>query len=439
MTEFTRPRGTRDFLPEDLAHRRALEALLRATLERHGYREVRTPTFEHVELFLAKSGEAVLDEVYSFEDKGGRRLALRPELTAPVLRLYVSDLTHRPKPLKLYYVGNCFRYERPQAGRYREFWQVGMELLGPDTPESDAEVIAAAAACLRAAGLQGHEIRVSHLGILRALLDDAGVADEARGPLYRAVDKGDLEGLEGILETLALPDATAETLRTVAGTSTLLDTADVREASIVMELRELLAEVPGALEALDRLVEVLEALGLMGLPEVRLHLAVARGLDYYTGVVFEAHHPGLGAESQVCGGGAYALAELFGGETVGSAGFGLGVDRVLLALEAEGNLPGALQPPAVHVAPIGDAARGEALRLVTELRDAGVSADVDLLRRGPSKNLDHANALGIPRVILLGSREVEAGVVTLKDMASGEQEAVPRGEVVARLAAAVNP
>ena len=172
-----RPRGTRDFLPDDAWRRGTVKKAMQKVLERWGYQEIATPTFEHLELFTIKSGESVLDEIYSFKDKGGRDLALRPELTAPVMRMYVNELQNVAKPLRLYYYGSCFRYERPQRGRFREFWQFGAELIGGRKPDSEAEVIALADQMLKSVNIRG-DIHVGYLGLIRSILEK----DRARAP-----------------------------------------------------------------------------------------------------------------------------------------------------------------------------------------------------------------------------------------------------------------
>jgi len=181
-----RPRGTRDFLPAEAWRRSAARKAMQNVLERWGYQEIATPTFEHLELFTLKSGESVLEEIYSFKDKGGRDLALRPELTAPVMRMYVSELQNSPKPQRLYYFGSCFRYERPQKGRFREFWQLGAELIGGTKPDSEAEVIALADRILKSVNVKG-DIHVGYLGLVRSLLSKIGA--EHRLALMRMIDK----------------------------------------------------------------------------------------------------------------------------------------------------------------------------------------------------------------------------------------------------------
>jgi len=167
--ELQKPRGTRDFLFDDMKKRKLVENTMRRVFETYGYQEIKTPIFEDLSLFTLKSGEGIIEEIYNFQDKGGRDLALRPELTAPVARLYLNNLQKAPRPIKMYYFGSCFRYERPQAGRFRQFWQLGCELIGGKSPDSEAEIIAMAAQCLGELELEDYQIHLGNLGILRGI------------------------------------------------------------------------------------------------------------------------------------------------------------------------------------------------------------------------------------------------------------------------------
>ena len=435
--KFERPRGTRDFRPEDMAERRWLEGVFRETFRRWGYREIQTPTFESTDLFRAKSGPNVVDEIYTFRDKGDREVCLRPELTAPVMRFYVNDLAMEPKPLKLYYYGSCFRYEEPQEGRYREFWQFGLELLGPEGPAADAEVIAVAHAALRNAGLTRFILHVGHIGVLRALVDAAAPEDK-RAQVFRKIDKDDPE-LPAFLESLGTPDKLRAALLTIARHQRTLDLQD--EGAIgayFAEARAALAPAPlpdvtAALieKALQDLGETVLLLRAHGVPRLDVDLGVARGLDYYTGMVFELEAPDLGAQKQIGGGGAYTLAELFGGEHVGSCGFGLGFDRILLALKREGVVPPQPAVAEVYVAVLGEKARAPALDLARSLRETGLSIEADLMGRSLGKSMQHAAKLGAKLVVIVGEKDLANGTVTVRDMTSGAQENVPLADVVA--------
>lgn len=401
-----RPRGTRDFTPQEMETRRYLEALFRHEAELHGFHEIATPIFEHTELFTLKSGPNIIDEMYAFEDKGGRQIALRPELTAPAMRFFVNDLTNYPRPLKLFYFGQCFRYERPQSGRYREFYQFGAELIGAPNPESDAEVIGLAAALVRRSGLENYTIRIGHIGVLRGKLQASGATPEAVPAILQKLDKKIYDEARPLMRQAGMGEE---------------DIEEVVRTTQIVGAPDLLEQHPG--EASEYLEEVFAILSDYGFTNVQLDLGVVRGLDYYTGIVFEVDAPCLGAEKQICGGGSYSLTELFGGEKVFSTGFAVGFDRTLLALEKEGLTPEHKKLNA-YVVPTSDAMRHQAYSLVGRLRKEGISADVDLMRRSVGKNLKYADSIGARYVIIVGEKEAAEGAVTLRDLASGEQRLV---------------
>jgi len=247
--EVQRPRGTRDFLPEEMIKRRFIENRLRDVAVRWGYGEIKTPTFENIELFTLKSGEGILGEIYNFKDKGDREIALRPELTAPVIRMYVEELQRSAKPLKFYYFDNCFRYERPQKGRFREFFQFGVEIIGSARPESEAEVIAMAAEMLKSAGVKG-DLHVGNLGIVRTLLKDLEVEHQSK--IMRFVDKKDNKGLEDFLDRIHAPDEMRGKLLRLIGLSGM---------NAVHEARELLGDIE-SISQFEALLDLLDVYGL---------------------------------------------------------------------------------------------------------------------------------------------------------------------------------
>ena len=299
-----RPRGTRDFLPDEMEKRRHYEGILRDTAKTFGFREIATPIFEESELFILRSGPNVLKELYAFKDKGDREIALRPEMTAPAIRMFVNEMSNEPKPIKIFYFGQCFRYERPQSGRYREFFQFGAELIGNPNAESDAEIIAMAASMIKALGLNDYKIRIGHIGVLRKRIADAGVPKERTAEVLQKLDKKLYDEARPLLQEMDVPDADIDSIFKLTET--------VGDVSV-------LSQVEG--EAGDYLRQLVDLLDAMGVRDVEIDLGVVRGLDYYTGRVFEAEAPSLGAEKQICGGGSYTLSELFGGEKVFSTGF----------------------------------------------------------------------------------------------------------------------
>ena len=392
-----RPKGTRDFIPAQMGKRRWLQDVFRRQAELFGFREVATPAFEHVELFTLRSGQGIIEDMYDFWDKGGRHLALRPELTAPTMRLYIEELLGEPKPLKLSYLGNCFRYEQPQRGRYREFWQFGAEILGAKRVHGEIELLALADSCLRASGLKRFVLRIGHVGILKKILEDANIPPKDQAPLMPLIDKRDHAGLRAALERMGA------------------DASHVMDVLMSTGGREILSKVPGS-----GLEEVVDGLADCGVTEYLIEPGIARGLDYYTGMVFEADVPDLGAEKQVLGGGTYALAELLGAESIESTGFAIGFDRVLVALEAQG----AEFPPArldFYIIPMGPPERKAALRVLSEMRRSGLAADIDLAGRNLSKALKCASDAGASEAVLIGEEELRKGTLSVKDLATGEQ------------------
>ena len=402
-----RPRGTRDFGPADMAKRRKVEQAMRDACARFGFGEVVTPTFEHSELFTLRSGQGIIDEMYVFKDKGDREMALRPEITASVMRYYVNELSTAPKPLKLYYVGNCFRYENPQSGRYREFWQIGAELIGTKTPETDAEVIALAVNCIRAAGLENYVVRIGHIGILKSLVREE-IKDEAlAAEVLRMLDKEDFDAMGDMFDAKTLPRSLFEKITAIADIKGGIDELNNLEDS----------------EATRHLRETFNVLKLYGIEECQVDLGIVRGLDYYTGMVFEIDAPRLSAEKQILGGGSYTLSELFGGEPVFSTGFAIGIDRVVLASEAENPIQTGA-PLDAYIIPAKDDMRKYAFGIVARLRSQGLKADVDLMQRSMSKNLKYASSVGARFAVIVGREEMEKRSVTVRDMKTGEQSLV---------------
>ncbi|NLD56633.1 MAG: histidine--tRNA ligase [Methanomicrobiales archaeon] len=390
-----KPRGTRDFLPDEMEARRAVEWRLREVARRWGYREICTPEFEDLELFTMRSGEGIIEEMYVFEDKGGRKLALRPEITAAVIRMYINEAKVAPKPLRWCYFADCFRYERPQKGRYRQFWQFGVELIGADTAAADAETIQLAADMLDATGVV-YDLKVGHLSFMRNLVKDLEPAMQRKVRAH--LDKKDFDGLTGTLETLNRADL-------ASSLTALVETRDLSEAF------EIAGTIPER-ERVEQMTGLLDAAGV----NYTLNFGIARGLDYYTGMVFEAFAQNLGAENQILGGGAYRLAHLFGGDDVASCGFAMGFDRVMVSLGDST----AKKETVVAIACLPEG-RKRALLVARAFRDAGIRTETDLMERGLGAQLAHA-AKSADFAVVIGKRETETGEVTIKDLHSGEQK-----------------
>lgn len=406
MSTFKAPKGTYDLIPPQSATYLAVRDAISGPLKRSGYGYVETPGFENVELFARGVGEStdiVTKEMYAFETKGGDKLALRPEGTASVLRAALEANLHKAGnlPVKLWYSGSYYRYERPQKGRYRHFSQVGAEAIGAEDPALDAELIILANDAYRSLGLQNFRILLNSLG------------DKECRPVYRAA-------LQEFLYRLDLDEDTRR--RAEINPLRVLDDKrpDVQKQLVGAPLlRDHLCEACKAYH--EQVRELLTAAGVAYEDDPKL----VRGLDYYTRTTFEFVHDGLGSQSAVGGGGRYdGLSEMIGGPALPSVGWALGVDRTVLALEAEGvelELPAST---AVFAVPLGEEARRTLFATVTELRRAGIATDFAYGGKGLKNAMKSANRSGARLAVVAGERDLAEGVVQLKDLESGEQTPV---------------
>ena len=418
-----------------MKRRLALEHLLEDVAQRHGFSRVQTPVFESLELFTAKSGPGVINQLYAFQDKGERDLTLRPELTAPVMRMVAEEMRMDTKPLRLSYYGQCYRYEEFKTGRYREFFQYGVELIGASGPLAEAEVLALAVNMLHATGLEGWEIRIGHVGVLKDALTGLGLSSEVDAstgepPIasaMRLLDKGDDAGLAELFSTHGLDSSNAEPLRALASLDGGMETLG--------PARELLSSMDGvSLEALDELETTLTALAALAPapPTMAVDLTVARGLDYYTGMVFEVKVEELGGEGQVLGGGSYKLLHLFGLPDLDPCcGFGLGFDRVLLALEAQAAasgrdeaVPGEIDDrPHIAIAP-NKADHMPLLPLVASLREAGARVELLLSKKNYGRIIKWTEGIGASHLLVVKPEDVENGVARLINFKTGDRSDV---------------
>jgi histidyl-tRNA synthetase len=404
-SKYQAPRGTFDVLPEQSRARARLQRAAAEIFARAGYEMVATPVFEDTELFergVGASTDIVRKEMFTFEDKGERSLTLRPEGTAPVCRAYLEHGMHKlAQPVKLAYLGPFFRHERPQAGRYRQFHQLGVECIGTDSPLADAEAIMLLSDLLGELGVPGVELRLGSLGSFESR---QAYLEELKAHLHR--HEGDLskDVRERIdVNPLRAFDSDDEgTQGVMASAPTIVESLEDEDAQHFAEVRALL-----------------DAAGISYVVDTTL----VRGLDYYTRTIFSFVCDALGAQSEVGGGGRYdGLIEQLGGPATPAVGWAAGIERILLALDEEDEPAG--RDAFVAIADPGQ--RQRAMALVIELRHAGLSAEVDLAGRGLKGQLKHANRIGARRVLILEAD----GSAQLRDMGSGEQRAVDPGNLV---------
>ncbi|MHB8050582.1 MAG: histidine--tRNA ligase [Coriobacteriia bacterium] len=417
------PKGTADMLPDTARAWEHLQRVAQELFARYGYEPVYTPLFEHTEVFTRGIGEAtdiVSKEMYTFEDKGGRSITLRPEGTASVVRSSLEhNLTANGAQAKLYYAGPMFRYERPQKGRMRQFWQIGIEVLGAAEPTADAEVITVLWRYFEALGIP--------VANMRLLLNSMG--DEACRPAYR-------DTIAAFIGEHA--DGLCEECNRRAGTNPLR-AFDCKNPSC----RQVMADAPLLRDELcdecaSHYTAVKKHLDALGIPYVE-DSTLVRGLDYYTRTVFEVQvDAGLGSQNAIGGGGRYdRLMQEYGGPATPGLGFALGFERTLLALEAAGVEIPAPARAEVFVARVDDSVTAQVFALAQALRDAGIAAELDHQARSLKSQFKQADRLGARFVIVVGPDELAAGEVTLRNMTTKEEKRVALVSAAADVAAAL--
>lgn len=411
------PKGTKDMLPCDAYKWHFVENAARETASLFGFKEIRTPIFEHTELFLRGVGETtdiVTKEMYTFEDKGGRSITLRPEGTAGVARAFIENgLNQGIIPLKAYYLAPVFRYEKPQNGRLREHHQFGVEMFGSERPSADAEIISLAFNFLKKAGLRDLSLYINSIGCKQCRAE------------YNAALK------EYIGANLSSMCAQCRD-RFHRNPLRILDCKEERCKAITAKAPKITDYLCGDCRA--HFEEVKNLLDLLGIG-YSVNPNIVRGLDYYTRTVFEFVSDAIGSQGTVCGGGRYNhLIEEIGGKSTPAIGFGLGLERLLLVLENTDRLSAEEDSTALYIAPLGEKAVQAAIGLVSRLREAGVSAETDLMGRGIKAQMKYADRSKAQYVVVLGDDELSSGEADLKKMADGSVKRVALADLTAYFA-----
>jgi histidyl-tRNA synthetase len=388
-----------------------------------GFKEAFTPHVESLELLGAKSGDEIRQRMFIFEDLGGRKVALRPEFTASIARLATSSLKNEPKPLKLFSVGTVYRYDEPQRGRYREFWQSNFELIGSNKPDADTEIILLTNKFMQILNLQGYTIKIGHIGIIRGILSQDGVDEKTQNAVLQRMDKKEYD--------LALKLIESEKCRyTLQG---LINIKGKDWQDTLDQINVLVSNYEKAKIAAENLSEILTLVTSANAQiSLRVEPAFARGLEYYTGMIFEVYIPQL--EIALGGGGRYdRLIEAFGGEATPAVGCAHGIDRIALALQTQNIVLSRGAEQKVVVIPITDSIKLEALKIAQLLRNQGVSAEFELMGRKMGKALEDVDKRGLDYAVIVGEREFGEKMVVLKDLKKREQITVPIMELVEKI------
>lgn len=445
---FETPKGTRDFLPEEMRVRTAVFDRLRRAFRLFGFDELDTPAFEYLEVLTLKAGPGAEREIYSFTDKGDRRLGLRFDLTSSTGRFAASH-PELKRPIYRYQIGKVWRYDRPAAGRYREFYQADADILGSYSMDCEVDLLLLATTVLREFGLVKYSFVLNHRKILEAQLRKAGIPPEKKADALRALDKFDKIGHEAIVKEAEGYGIPREAFLAFIGQLGLSaePVGQVREGgtapdfdnrAYLAQVEATLAEDPEGLKAAGELRHIVERATELGFAErLRIDPTLARGLDYYTGPIFEAkafverHNTTL----SFAGGGRYDdLIALYGGQAQGAVGFSFGVERLIDLLKEQVAGSAGLTRP-VLVAPIG-ARAADAERVATTLRNAGIAARLSLGATQPGKHLQYAEACQIEWVLFVGEDEAKAGVFPLKHLPTRTEERLSLDQISAKLQAA---
>jgi histidyl-tRNA synthetase len=429
MSMFKTVRGMRDFLPKDAEKLRYVEQVARELAVLYGYEEILTPVVESYELLAAKSGEEIRQRMYVFTDLGGRKVALRPEFTASVARLVATKLRNAPKPLKLFSVGSLYRYDEPQYGRFREFWQANYELMGSEKPEADAEILAITDHLLKKLGLRNYYFKIGHVGILRGILSQEGILEEQQNQIMQMLDKKRWE------EALTTIKQLGASQRCLTALKKIFETRGKVAFDILKRTEKTVQNYKSAVASVENLRQILM---LTTASENRFETLIepgfARGLVYYTGMIFEAYVPEL--EIALSGGGRYdKLIELFGGEPTPAVGVAQGIDRIVLAMKKQKTQFKIRREKRVVVIPVNAEMKNKAFEISSMLREAMIPTEIEVIGRTVSKALSDADRRKVTYAVLVGPEELKEGKVVLRNLTTRKQKTIEIEELVNKLKA----
>jgi len=424
-------KGTRDFLPAQFILRKKVIEIIERTFERFGFEPMETPAMEYAETLEGKYGEEGDRLIYKFEDRGGRKVALRYDLTVPLAR--TMAMYQVEKPFRRYQIAPVWRADKPQKGRYREFWQCDADIVGSREVWADAEVIAVTYCALKNLGFDEFTIRINNRKLLNGMALYGGVTDKEMAGFFRIIDKAEKVGWDEVRKELTSKKISDKAIdKTIA-----LMVEDTRGDTALSRLKTTLAGIPSAQEGIAELEEIQRCLINLGVEQrnVLFDGSLARGLDYYTGPIFETiiEKPRIGS---ISGGGRFdSLIGMFSGREVPATGTSLGLERIITVMEELAMLPTTPTVSQVLVTMFDRGLFGESLKVASELRSAGISAEVYVNDDKLKKQLDYANKKKIPLVLIIGPDEKERGEVVVKDMEGKTQTTVPGKELVNKIKA----
>lgn len=428
MPTFSAPKGTHDILSDQYYARDFVARAILRVLEKYGFRQVMTPAFEEIEVLKAKAGEQIIEQIYDFRDKGNRHLGLRSDITASVGRLIAPQIGSLPKPVKISSYDRVWRYESPQSGRYREFFQINAEMFGASDSISDAELLACFCDCYDAVGLSDYKIHIGHRPFLENFIKSLNVSDERLLSVVRAVDKAPKLSKSEFEKEVTEAGLAQEHLTDLDFFTGLRGPLD----EIIVKAKSRYCEVESLKQNLDQLDELIQNLKLYGLDsKCILDLAIARGSDYYTGVIFECVY-NTKLVGSIGGGGRYDnLVEVYGGPRTPATGFSVGFERVMTLLNGLENFDSKSYIPQLdyYIIPVDETCLKAAVEVAQMLRKHNKTVEVDLLNRKVKAQFSQASKLGARRVVTIGPTELVQNQVIVKNMDTGEEKTIGVEEI----------
>jgi len=423
--KFQPPKGTRDFLPEEMVRREYVIETIKRIFVAYGFDEIQTPVFEKWELLTKKCGEDIKQQIFEFEDKAGRKLGLRFDLTVGMARV-IANNPQLPKPVKRYCIAPVWRYEEVTAGRKREFYQADIDIVGSKSMEAEAECIACAVDCLKALGFEDFKIYINNRKILDGILKFVSISEKKNLEIFRIIDKLEKIGKENVEKELEKIGIKKEKIKK------LMKIISFKGKQEILERLEELKKIKIAEEGIKELKEIYKFSKFYGFSNfLFVNLSLARGLDYYTGPIFEIVAKAKKQVGSIAGGGRYDnLIELLGGRPTPATGISLGIERIIEIMKTERMLDLPRTKVKVFVANVNEKMKEKAVEVAQKLRKEGIPCQTDLMGRNLKKQLEFANSLGVPFCIIVGEKEVKENKFKLKNMKEKTEESLSLEEII---------